>query len=433
MFRPGWVGSGLTLGGVLLLAVATFTLNVRLGGSIASREALSNELTIVRSQPEPHYAQAPFKYRVLFRLVVDALARAAALVSLPGEPPEASSLVKVSALAPPSWALYASWLSVSLLCLLSVPLLLRLMLRQLGFSDADALQGAVLWLLLPPAYFAYIFPVHTRDDMLAQVFLILGLIGILADRYWMVVACTVLGVLTRETVMVLPLSSLFWPRFPWGQRFAVVAAGACTLGAVRLALGWESYPALAWGLGYNAGHPLEAAAGVWLVFSWLWYPAVRGMLEGIRRSVPYAGTGQGDALSKSADAEIAARRAFIAFSAIPASLVLLGSQVLFARLREIRISFLLAPWVIAAALAWLQPRAPRRDARAHPLRRFSVLGLGACLWIGLTLSVYILPSVHWRLGAFGEPPWSGLLVAHGLLAVVAWHTTSPYPRGTPRS
>jgi hypothetical protein len=421
---------------VLLLAAATFTLNVLLGGSIASRDALSKELTVVRSQPEPHYAQAPFRYRVLFRLIVDALAGAAALVSLPGAPPEVSSFVEVSALAPPSWVLYASWLSVSLVCLLSVPLLMRLLLRQLGFSEAWALLGAVFWLLSPPSYFAYIFPVHTRDDMLAQVFLILGLIGILTERLWLVVVCTVLGVLTRETLMVLPLVSLFWPRLAWGHRLGLVAAGACTLVVVRLVLGWETYPALAWGLEYNARHPVEGVTGVWLVFSWLWYPAVRGVLAGIRRSAPRAdtGPGQGDTPTKSADAEVAARRSFMVFSAIPASLVLLGSQVLFARLREIRISFLLAPWVIAASLDWLQSRPRREGAPARPLRRFDVLGLGACLWIGVTLSVYMLPRIYRRLGAFGEPPWSGLLLAHGLLlAVVAWHTTSRGVRETLQS
>ena len=148
----------------------------------------------------------------------------------------------------------------------------------------------------------------------------------------------------------------------------------------------------------------------------------------IRRSAPRtgAGPGQGGASSEAADAEIAARWSFIVFSAIPTSLVLLGSQVLFARLREIRISFLLAPWVVAAGLDWLQPRARRREGGpARPLGRVGVLGLGACLWIGVTLSVYILPRLYWRLGAFGEPPWSGLLLAHGLLlALVAWHTTS---------
>jgi hypothetical protein len=230
---------------VLLIGSATFALNVCLGGSIASQDALSKELTMVVPQVGPHYAQAPFKYRVLFRLIVDALAGAAASVSLPGEPPEASSFVEVSALAPPSWVLYASWLSVSLVCLLSVPLLLRLLLRQLGFSEAGALLGAVFWLLSPPSYFAYIVPVHTRDDMLAQGFLILGLIGILANRCWVVVGCTVLGVLTRETLMLLPFSSLFWPRFAWRYRLGLVAAGAGTLVAVRLALGWETYPALA--------------------------------------------------------------------------------------------------------------------------------------------------------------------------------------------
>lgn len=258
-YRGRHVGtSSLVVVGLLLLfASATLVVNRKLGGSLVSQAELAKELTIQRGVPLPHYTLPPFRYRLLFRSMVDAVqAPLSALLGSP-QPGEVSSLTRVSMASPPSLALYVGWLLVSAATFVLAPVTLWLFLRQLGFSIPCAFLGAVLWLLTPPALFAFVRPVHTRDDMLAQSLLTLGLVGMFAGYYWVVAVCTVLGVLTRESLLLLPIVSFFWRGFSLWHSGGLLTVGIVTAVAVRWILPWDSYPAIEWGLQYNLAHPLE--------------------------------------------------------------------------------------------------------------------------------------------------------------------------------
>ena len=416
-------GSGMSFTVLSLLVLATGTMNVGFGGSIASRTNLARELTISRSVPEPHYAVPPFKYRVLFRLLVDSLSGPASLVWGPPGPGEAVSMAAVSVTSLPSRALYAAWLLASAAAFLTALLAFKDLLLELGFTEPWAFLGSILWLLSPPAFFAYIFPVHTRDDMLAHLFLVLGVRGILAGRYGVVVACTVLGVLTRETLMILPVACFFWRPFRWGRCLSLLGLGAAIFLATRLVLGWELYDALEEGVAYNLRWPLEAVTGLWLVFGVVWCPAALAFLSWVvwRRS------GALDGWCSPADtgaAEIRARWAFVYASIVPVSLVMLGMHTVLGRLRETRISFHLAPWIIAVGLAFIQQVGARSGRDRAPVRH-NLVCQGSLVWGAVTLSVVALQRLghaYWRLGEFRDSPWLGLIIVHGLVAAgfVAW-------------
>src|SRR5690606_20034412 len=75
----------------------------------------------------------------------------------------------------------------------------------IGYRGYYPLLGSVIFLLMPPMLLAFTLPVHTREDTLAYTLLFLGLIAMLNEKLWLFLFIAVVGVVTRETLLLLPL------------------------------------------------------------------------------------------------------------------------------------------------------------------------------------------------------------------------------------
>ena len=80
--------------------------------------------------------------------------------------------------------------------------------------------GSLVYIVSVPFAFAYTVPVHTREDFLAFALFNWALWAIVKKRDLLFVLFAVAGVLTRETLMLLPLLRLF---FGVGSTFKTLA------------------------------------------------------------------------------------------------------------------------------------------------------------------------------------------------------------------
>ena len=175
----------------LLTAVAVtmfYVSNHLLDGYLRSPYTLGRELkTPEESLYEYRIAkEAPFKYRVLFSSTVNAT------YSLFTKEDDSLLFHKVYKF----WSLVFYTLSaLGLFGLLSI----------LNYPKYSPLFGAVIFLFLPPMLMAFTLPVHTRDDTLAYALLFAGLVAFLKNHKILFLAISLVGVLARETLLLLPL------------------------------------------------------------------------------------------------------------------------------------------------------------------------------------------------------------------------------------
>jgi hypothetical protein len=275
---------------------------------------------------------APFKYRLLFHFAIDRLADAIAAVR-PHDPPASVYFLALGTVSAASFVLAG--------------LALARLLRVLGFRSLDQSLGVALFLLLPAVHNAYVYPTCTKEDFLAYAIFWEGLTALLGGASNRFVLLTLLGAATRETLLILPLLGLL--RADTRRKAAIGLALAIGIQiAIRYFMGLERYAVLKIGLLFNAAHPLTSLLGAFLVLGGTWVPIVAYA----KRAGRVGGS----------EAPALAARATFARWFLPVALLLFLNQFLLGRMNEIRISFLLAPWGIAATLLIL-----RRLAASHLL------------------------------------------------------------------
>jgi hypothetical protein len=298
---------------LVLVAGITFALsNFWLKSILNNENFLSKEL---KSPTDSIYSwtigtQAPFKYRALHRIIVLSTYN---LIKGKNENNDTFILI---------------YQVESILFHFLAIFLFYLFLVKINLSEY-ALTGALLFALLPPLLMAYKLPVHTREDTLAYCILILGLMAILGNHFFQILLFAILGVLCRETLLLIPFVNLFYNRKQsLYARLLIALLAFVTFLLLRFSFGTEKYDY--WeGLRWNLNNMVQVIGFGYLSFGFLWitffWSCLRKKEEGRMNDIIYR-------------------------SRIPVSILVLVTTFVGGIFNEIRLLYLLAPWIIPIGL-----------------------------------------------------------------------------------
>jgi hypothetical protein len=144
------------------------------------------------------------------------------------------------------------------------------LLQQAGFSNLFSFAGSLIFLLLPPMLMAFTLPIHTREDTLAYTLLFIGIGLLLKEKRWLFLLICLLGALTRETLLLLPLLYLLFGKDESIRRKAVITLLPVLLWIfVRFGGNNERYDM--WeGLRWNLNNPEQVIGFLFITFNFLW-------------------------------------------------------------------------------------------------------------------------------------------------------------------
>lgn len=299
---------------LVLLSAGVFVFgNTALNGSLGAPESLSGEL---KSPPDSLYewnigTEAPFKYRLLHRAIVLGTYR---LVSEKDN----------------NMLFFRLYQAYALIFHVAAALAFYALLRTLRMGSAS-FWGTVLFALMPAMLMAYSVPVHTREDMLAYSLLSIGLISIVRNNLAGILTSFFLGVLCRETLLLLPLINLFFNRKQsMRMRGLIFVASIALFVALRLAS--PSAPYDVWeGLHWNLSHKVQVMGFLFISFGFLWLPFLLWL------------TGPADRIPEPS----------FFYRSSSATLAVLVVTTFFGGIyNEIRLLYLLAPWVIIGSMGY---------------------------------------------------------------------------------
>jgi hypothetical protein len=366
---------------LLVPTLLLFRLNIALGGSVASPARLAEEFKAPPDSPQDWTLKRspPTRYRVLFRWLV-------------------TGTWKVAFPKGGAREFHRTYVCWSILCWYGTIVGLYRLLRNVRLRARTSLLGCLLFFGLPPVTLAYLYPAHTREDPLVYLLVVLAVAEVLRSRRWAVSALTTAGVLARETALVALVAYWWGSRDSLARKLLVIMPPIVAAVGIRLLLGYESYDPFAASV-RNAQFLPETGFFLFLVFGVLWVPGL-AMMRRARLA-----RGERDTLLRP-----------LASSAVPALVVVVGTHLLFARAREVRISFLLFPWMIPMALAWLQSSSSRVRSMLRRRSYWIIVALGILLsGVGLTLLRVHVPAYVDYPWAF---PWVVMAVVH-LLATLS--------------
>lgn len=261
----------------------------------------------------------PFKYRILF-----------------------SSIVKASFYATKEaddvegyYVTYKAW---SLVFFVTSVLAAFFLLRKLDFSAVYSFAGSLIFLLMPPMLLAYTTPVHTREDTLAYTILFTGLIFLVREHRVAFFVTAILGALTRETLLLLPLLYLFYGKDDNILRRLLISGAPVILWvSVRFIIGVEKYDM--WeGLKWNVRNPEQVIAFLILTFNFAWLPFLLHLFNYRRGLENSAGT----------------PKQFFYRSSVFSLFVILFTTFIGGIYNEIRLLFLFAPWILVILIDFIQ-------------------------------------------------------------------------------
>ncbi len=300
---------------ILSLLVFYFT-NKLLPSNLSNKERLGKDL---KTSPANLYLwkindEAPFKYRILFKEVV------LNSYNLLGNKEDSSSF----------FITYKIWSGIFYsLAVITYFIFLQI----LGFKTNLAFSGCLLMLFSTPYLVAYVPPIHTREDILGYLILLLGLIFIIKKKTFWVLLLSIVGFLCRETLLILPLVYFFFSaQEKYWIRYGLPLLTITTYLVYRIISGVETYDAKQ-GLLWNLSNPAQVIGFLFLSFGFLWLP----FLHCIRR------------WNSSTDANQETTNLFLKSSLFVVVLVLI-TTFLGGIFNEIRLLFLAFPWVITVSL-----------------------------------------------------------------------------------
>lgn len=291
-------------------------------GSLNDTSSLSKEIF---SPSEALYeynitSNEPFKFRVLFSSLVEITYKVFS------EPQNSQKF----------YAIYVFW---SGFFYISAVLSFYFLLKTLGFKNHYSLTGTMLFLLNPAIIFAFSLPVHTREDLMAYTILNIGLICIVRNNNVGILVFSILGVLCRETLLLLPLIFLLYGKANILYKGGVFLLSLLTFFTIRVTLQSEGYDLIGLGLMYNLENMEEVIGFFFLVFNFTW-PAF--FLD-----IYYINVSKGKTLGNDAIA-------LLRKSSLLVFILVVISTFIGGRVNEIRLLFILFPWVIAIFLYYLQ-------------------------------------------------------------------------------
>jgi hypothetical protein len=350
---------------IILLLVAAVTLlfsNIFINGSLLKTDNLSGEL---KSPPDSLYQwnisnEPPFKYRVLHKAIVNSV-----YLSIKGDK-ESNELF------------FSTYRVFAFLFHAFAILIFYYFTTQIGLKEL-AFVGAILFACLPAMLFAYNVPVHTREDTLAYCILLLGLIAIIQNKVVGIFTLSLLGVMCRETLLILPFVNLFFnPKQKLWVRLGLSTLCLLVFAGIRFSLGIEPYNH--WeGFNWNISHPEQVIAFTFVTFGVLWIPFLFHFWMKIIGEV---------------------KASILLKSALPVFALVFATTFLGGIFNEIRILYLLAPWVISIGLLFYSHNHHEitEILKSRKYIRYALVTLGGLVtlsfWIVGNYQNYINPSEY---------------------------------------
>lgn len=348
--------------------------------AVSSPARLEEELWIGQPGMQPMYDQPPFRYRLLFRAVVDAVTAALGGGEqgfTRGGPVFWQAFLLASAVA---------WL----LALAGV----RALLHTVGLRGWQLAVGAIAFVAAFPVVHAYGFPTHTREDPLAYACMAWGLVFWLRGALVPFVLTAMVGVATRETLLTLAIVHVVNGPAPqrW-RRLLHIAPIVAVVIAVRLGMGWRRH-SLASSLD-NLQSWKETVLCLGLAFGCLWPHALQAL----------------DARAPAAEPLRRLQGTWRLVLPLTLASVLVGGIM-----REMRLMFLVAPWALVFATCGAVAGRSERQCRAAVL-------VGALLLVAAIAVPWWRGDAAWAGGdgavaVYARPSW--LLLAMWHAAAVAW-------------
>lgn len=311
------------------LKILTFLIFITIGVFFISNEFLGGYLSSANPKLEneinaPAQAlyqwelsnQAPFKYRLLFPAIVKGSWHMLATHQQDNEA---------------FFIMYKSW---SLVFLITSVLSFFFLIKVTGFDNRWSLLGCSCFLISPPILLAYTLPVHTREDTLAYTLLSLGLICIFQNKIFLFFLISILGIFCRETLLLLPFIFLFFSNyksFPVRMIMAAIPVGAWVALRISMESGaYDPWEGLKWNL-----HNMEQVIGFsYVTFSFMWFLFFYGIFN------------KHKLVEKNANSSIT----FLYRSGLAVFSLIMITTFLGGIFNEIRLLFLIFPWVIILSL-----------------------------------------------------------------------------------
>ncbi|TAH27656.1 MAG: hypothetical protein EAZ07_00215 [Cytophagales bacterium] len=307
---------------LLISAIILYLSNILIDGRLNSIENLTIEL---RSAPTELLYDwkmseiAPFKYRFLFPFIVKKTYQAFF------SQPNVEGFYYVY--------LFYTYLS---LCFAGVSFYFLSIL--VYDNTAFVILSMFLFFTSCPILFSHIVPVHTREDFLAYGLLCMGLIYIIKNYWIAYLLISILGVLCRETLLLLPFIYLFFSNNQFQKlpiKLILAAIPFVVYFLLRYILGTEHYDY--WlGLKWNIKSLEQVVLFFFLTFHLLWFFFIFELFNHSKNNKENSSGGL-----------------LLHQSALSATGLVLTTTFLFAIFNEIRILFLIFPWVISLSSRWL--------------------------------------------------------------------------------
>ncbi|MEM9834295.1 MAG: hypothetical protein AAF944_26940 [Bacteroidota bacterium] len=308
---------------IVVFACLVFVVsNVLLSGYMASYQSLGDEIAAPADALHEWHLnkKAPFEYRMLFPAIV---------------------LLVWKATGGGNTAFYWSYVLLSLVFLTGSALVFFQLLLDLRFSRQLSLAGVIIFLLLPPLLLAYTLPVHTREDTLAYIILCLGLLFLLRKQYVWFFGICLIGVLCRETLLILPFVFLFFSKdFPFWKRVFIASLPVVAWLSLRILVETNkvAYDPLE-GLRWNLANPAQVVVFAFITFGPLWILWLGGRNLALRDENHKDMNGRGKVLARSAPWTLA---------------LIIVTTFLGGIYNEIRLLYLGFPWVISLSLFFIK-------------------------------------------------------------------------------
>lgn len=310
--------------GLLFLTLILFWFNSFIGGSIANPENLAIVLDSPLQSPHVWGLQTwpVFKYRLLFRWIV----QGTWFILFPHDD---------------AVGFYYVYVFYSFIFFYASLVSLYFFLKILDFSESASFAGCLLFLLSPPITLVYMAPVYTREDILAYFLVVLLMIAIIKLKPLLISILLVMAGLVRETMHILLPVYLLVSKDSLQRKIWVCIPPFLSTVVLRIVLGYGGmsdyiHNPFRWSV-VNIQYPFETISFLFITFGVLWLPSLTRLKNALQKDFPpdYAWK----SLIKSA----------------PIALVLiLGPCIILARPREMRITYLLFPWIIPLALDWFR-------------------------------------------------------------------------------
>jgi hypothetical protein len=272
------------------------------------------------------------------------------------------------------------------ICFTLAVLTFYLLLKTMEFDTGWSLGGAIIYLLLPPMSMAFTYPVHTKEDLLGFVLLNTGLISFFRKNDLLFFIACILGAFCRETLLILPFIYLLYSDRPIILRIVFIVVPTLIFIGIRFIYGFQSYDILGMGFFRNVEFFFQSLAFLFMSFNVLWILFFFSLMK------------KRELLSNN-------QKMMLNMSRIVFTLILI-TAFLGGRIMELRLIFLVAPWVIVSSLIVLRSQ---WELMLETVRRQSFLWLNL-ISAGLVLIAHILIfQVRPQTVDIMKPVWWGIL------------------------